>query len=442
MAIVLSCGAAFAGASPGDGGALLIDSVTVTGNERTSVEVVFAIAGISPGGRTTPNGILLAADRLRRSGLFRSVDFATRRGSERGHIRVAFSVRERGVEFGVGAGYQDLDSWYLIPAELRFDNRLGRGERTRLRLKIGYRVAGAEFLLDDRQIGAGPFGWGFSLSVFRHDRIYFDEKTEFTLPVGRSAVESHVEWRAGGRWSLTASAGIEGVSTGSVAVAKEGNDAAGIGAGEERSFGELPSDVASGVGDDRRVKFSLRLKWDSRSPRMVAGTPAAGVWGRATWEEVLGNRAAYAVLSVDGRVYRSLGPISFSGRLRGGVSGEEAPFYDRFYVGGIYTVRGFPNRSLSAPGGSTRFWAASVEMRAPLVGGRERPRLAGLLFIDAGDGWNGKAAGFTDAALAAGYGLRLRLPWVGWTGLDVGVPLSRSPLGESFHAHLSLGWTF
>ncbi len=131
-----------------------------------------------------------------------------------------------------------------------------------------------------------------------------------------------------------------------------------------------------------------------------------------------------------------MGAGVFGLRLRGGVIGESAPFYDRFYVGGLYTVRGFPSQSLTAPEGSTSFGSASLEYRAALIGRRDAPRLAGLLFVDGG------VTEGDDPAAAAGFGVRLRVPWLQSLGLDFGIPITESPVEEAFHANLSLGWSF
>jgi len=81
-------------------------------------------------------------------------------------------------------------------------------------------------------------------------------------------------------------------------------------------------------------------------------------------------------------------------------------------------------------------------VEAPLVGDPVRPRLAGLLFLDVGDSGSAATFALRDLAVAAGWGLRLRFWWLGWLGLDVGLPLSHSPVEESFHLHASIGWTF
>ena len=51
-------------------------------------------------------------------------------------------------------------------------------------------------------------------------------------------------------------------------------------------------------------------------------------------------------------------------------------------------------------------------------------------------------AGTYDVSAGAGIGLRLRVPWIGWLGLDVARPLTDSPVREAFHGNASIGMTF
>ncbi len=122
--------------------------------------------------------------------------------------------------------------------------------------------------------------------------------------------------------------------------------------------------------------------------------------------------------------------------------GDKAPFYDRLYLGGLYTVRGFPSQSLTRPEGDTWLWHANLEFRAPLLGEGPYPRLTGSLFLD-----TGQSGSFADnsrgtVATGVGWGMRLRIIDRIYLGLDAGRPLSDSPANEAFHGNLSLGWNF
>jgi outer membrane protein assembly factor BamA len=141
-------------------------------------------------------------------------------------------------------------------------------------------------------------------------------------------------------------------------------------------------------------------------------------------------------VTADLRAYRAVAGGALALRLRGGAVQSDAAFYDRYHLGGLYTVRGFPSQSLSPPEGDTRFWTAALEFRAPLAGRSDRPRVLGFVFADAGDG-DGKPA-----AASAGFGFRIRVPWFDSLGIDFGMPITESPVDEAFHANAALGWNF
>jgi len=145
----------------------------------------------------------------------------------------------------------------------------------------------------------------------------------------------------------------------------------------------------------------------------------------------------------DVRSYVPLGAeVQLAARLRAAACSYEAPFYSRYYVGGIYTVRGYASQSLTRPEGDLNLGAGSLELRHAWAGPAENPRFSGIAFVDAAVGWSGEPPSTSDLAWGAGIGFRVRLPWFGQVGLDAALPLSPSQLDESFHLHGSLGWSF
>lgn len=421
---------------------LVVEAIELEGATRTDLATVLRYLPLAPEQNVDPARLQEAVAELRASELFASVDFYTRPGSERGRIRLVLEVVEKGLEFRLGTGYQDLTGWYLIPAQLRFDNRLGRGEQLRLQLKLGYRLAGAELLFAEPRFGDGRNYWGVSAYGFGVTRLYSQAGIQIEHSVGRGGAEVHVGREVASHWTLEVGARSERVDADSVAQVAEDDEVRGVERGDDISFAELPAAVAQSVGETRRTVLHTHLTFDSRAPRRVVFTPTGGVWGRVRFEDYLRDDADHLSLTADVRGYRAVFGGVLAARARGGVIGREAAFYDRFYLGGLYTLRGVPSQSLSAPEGDTRFWSASLEFRGPLIGASAKPRLSGLLFVDAGDGWSRDLPTWDDVAVSAGYGLRLRLPWIGLLGLDFGAPLTESPRRESFRAAISLGWTF
>ena len=108
-----------------------------------------------------------------------------------------------------------------------------------------------------------------------------------------------------------------------------------------------------------------------------------------------------------------------------GYSGDAVPFYERFYLGGLYTLRGFGYREISPrepgytePVGGDTYWFGSVEYSLPII-----DRLRFAVFYDAGavqsDAYSYDFSNYSDNW---GVGLRLNLP-IGPLRLDYGIPI-------------------
>ena len=120
---------------------------------------------------------------------------------------------------------------------------------------------------------------------------------------------------------------------------------------------------------------------------------------------------------------------------RGGVvealNGDTVPFYDRFYLGGMYSLRGFEYRSISPrepgyaePVGGNSYWFGSVEYSLPLIESESGAGVRFAAFYDIGsvgvNPWSFNAGNFSDNW---GLGLRLNIPQLGPLRLDYGIPI-------------------
>jgi outer membrane protein insertion porin family len=214
---------------------------------------------------------------------------------------------------------------------------------------------------------------------------------------------------------------------------------------EDRRFDDLPQFMKPEIRRTTLTGFVVRIVRDTRD---LAMWPRAGSFVYLSIEAnntILGGDELFTRMELDARRHVGLGGWrSVSARVNAGITSRGAPYFDRFYIGGIHSIRGFRELSLSPASGHDGFWTASAELRVPLSGsGRDVPRLTGLLFVDAGQGWLRDVPLDTSTIEAAfGYGFRLRLPWVGILGLDVGIPVSDGTTGEIYRVHGSLGFSF
>jgi outer membrane protein insertion porin family len=111
-------------------------------------------------------------------------------------------------------------------------------------------------------------------------------------------------------------------------------------------------------------------------------------------------------------------------------STDSVPFFDRYYLGGINTLRGFDYRDVGprqpdSPGfhsnepiGGDTYWFGSAEYSIPII---DRVRFA--VFYDMGDvQYDPYTYSFSSFSSDWGFGVRLNLP-IGPLRLDYGIPL-------------------
>jgi outer membrane protein insertion porin family len=126
------------------------------------------------------------------------------------------------------------------------------------------------------------------------------------------------------------------------------------------------------------------------------------------------------------------------------LQSEDVPFYDRYYLGGLYSLRGFHYRSVSPrehgflePIGGDTYWFGSIEYSIPVI---ERLRFA--IFYDIGNvaadpyTWN-----MTEYDANWGVGIRLNLP-IGPLRLDYGIPTHHDQFnGSGGQFQFGVGYT-
>jgi len=140
---------------------------------------------------------------------------------------------------------------------------------------------------------------------------------------------------------------------------------------------------------------------------------------------------------------------------------QDVPFYDRYYLGGLYTLRGYRYRDIGPkelvnntelePVGGGTYWFGSAEYSVPII---ERVRLAA--FYDIGmvypkafsfapqHFFNPSTGTFVSTGTYAdnwGFGIRLNLP-IGPLRLDYGLPLTHDPsVSGSGRFQFGVGYT-
>ncbi len=94
----------------------------------------------------------------------------------------------------------------------------------------------------------------------------------------------------------------------------------------------------------------------------------------------------------------------------GGRLGEDLPFYEQFYLGGMETLRGYKENEFRGD----KVVLGSLELRVPLT-----KEILGSLFVDAGKAWS-KGSSIEDLKVGWGFGIRFKTP-IGLIRLNYGV---------------------
>ncbi len=430
--------------------ALVLQSIQIAGAKRTPDEIILGHITLAPGDEVTVEALESNRQRLLATDYFRYVNFSTRPGMERGTVILVVDVEERGFPtFETGFGYDDLRGWFLTLVGLRFDNAFGIESQFRMGLRLGFRVSGLDaewrtVTLDGRRLGVDA-----RAHVYNQRHLFFGSGPDDPTPWGGldwRRFEQDID-RAGAEGGIRYD--FDGNTALSFGLQVEANEPKG-GFEDPETDGEfeasdLPPELQTYSGKTTKTGAYFRVIRDTRNDDAY---PRSGSMVRLALESnttYLGGDHIFTKVNGDARKHISLGARRvFSSRIAAGVLTEGAPYYDRFYIGGNYTIRGFEEWSLSSTEGDDGFWCVNAELRVPLVESpRSQPKLTGLLFFDAGQSWRrDESLSASDVESALGYGMRLRLPWLGTLGLDAGVPLTEGRTGDPFRVHVLLGFSF
>ncbi|MFN8547414.1 MAG: BamA/TamA family outer membrane protein [Candidatus Eisenbacteria bacterium] len=413
-----------------------LERVEIEGKHRTDDWRILRRLALTPGEPIDATRLLQAKRALEQTGFFREVTVHTRPGSAPEQVIAVFGVEERSPHLRFGAGYEDLSGWYLLPVQVVADNLTGREESLRLSARLGYRLAGAALELGHETRGGGR--WDLALSSATSDRVYYVDQLEVAQSVHEDLRRLRVEAPLGQSLTLEGSLTEGRAWADSSARVYAADDTERRKHNQSIPFEDLPREVQSDLGRRDLVRLGLALGLDARGG---PGLTQRGTRGRLRIHWTVDGDAVYPGGDLDLRGYRPIGPgAALASRLHLVLASSRAPFYERPYLGGLYSVRGFPSQSLSPPGGDLGTLTGSIELRVPWVGAADRPRLSALVFADGGVGWRHAAP--DDLSLGAGVGFRWRVPLLDHLGLDLGYPLTDTPAHEAFHVNGSLGWSF
>jgi len=428
---------------------LRLESLEIAGNWKTREAVIRHLAELAPGDPLNADSVGRVRERLLASGYFGEVEISTRPGLERGRVVMRVSLVERHLPYlDTGFGYRDPEGWYLTLIGLRSENPFGLGGRVRAGLQLGFRSAGGDVDLRLPLRSDGLLDLRLHLRGVDEQLLWYENEPgwkglydEHRLDLKRQEAELGCIWRPREGFRLELGVAARSALPGEAGENRDTN--------EEVPPYRLPTLFREEAGRQELHGLTLGLRLGDGG---MDGRPGHSLHLRGRWvDPALGGDRGYSRWTLALRsTTRFASGHGIALGLRAGLVGAAAPYYERFRLGGSYSVRGFRDHGLSPPEGHDALVTAAGEYRFPVLnraGGGTR--LSGLVFVDAGRGWLENLPTLAEPdidyerlQLGAGYGLRLHLPWIGIIGFDVGLPVTAGITGEPVWYYLTLGQTF
>ena len=416
---------------------LILEKIEIVGNKKTSETVIYEHLSIRPGDAIDPFILDMNRRALEQSNFFKSVDFSSRPGSQKGNIIIVIEVEERKWPyFQFEGGHADLAGWYFVPASLRFDNLFGGGNLLSLRWFVGDEINRLILNFRLNSLFSRTAYLDFDLHTTNQRFIHYISDIKTTQNVEYGGMRVRINGKKG--WSRHTILGYR-------AETYQPDDFIRIDYnGAEIPADLLPPSVSDYLTETRIRAFTLDLTTDSRDNKIY---PRRGFWGAATGMisgDGFGSEVNFSKLTADARFFAPVSKYNVLAlHLKAGTASDATPFYERFFLGGANSLRGYGARRLTPVGWGTKLLLSHTEFRFPLSSrGFPNHKASGAVFFDAGGIWlPDQQVKIEDFYASIGLGVRIRLPVIGLTRMDFAFPLNRIDEND-FQFHLSLGHMF
>jgi outer membrane protein assembly complex protein YaeT len=402
------------------GPACVFGDVRIEGTEKVDASVVRREVAFRPNAPFQESLLDRTRGNLRALKLFQSVEIDEETTGKRVDIRIRLQEQApREVRLGVGFDTEEL---LRGTAGWRHYNFLG-GAR-----QLGF-TARASFL--QRAIAADFLQPHFPVADSRTTVVFGQfQLDDVTFTLDQTRVSPRIDWQVTPALAVFVFHRLEYDSLSDV---------------DDDVANALPEAVES---DGILSGLAVGVEWNGTDDQR---NPTRGFATSAIVEPVgglLGGDFDFVRLTWEGRAYqRLIGRLVGAARLRLGAadpvgSSDEIPLFERFYSGGINSVRGYGRwrigpRADDDPLGGRTLVEASIELRHPIT-----DAFTGAVFLDAGQvSLRSYDFPFDDLRYGAGLGMRYHSP-VGPISFDLGFPFQPPGDDEPWQVHVGLGSTF
>ncbi|HEX8324843.1 MAG TPA: BamA/TamA family outer membrane protein, partial [Tepidisphaeraceae bacterium] len=318
----------------------------------------------------------------------------------------------------------DITNWPRSFSDLGGDKSfVGAGQTLRLTFEPGTEATNASIRFTEPYLLDQPYSISVEAYLRNREREYYDDN------------------RIGGRVSLGHR--FNDIYSGSVALRLEQVDISHIRDKPIRAF-----EILEEQGSHSLTSVTLAVRRDTTTGGLL---PSKGTNTQAAWESVglLGGEYTFQRLTLSHDRYYTLFSdlldrrtiLAFHGDA-GYIAGD-APFFERFYAGGINSIRGFSFRGVTPRSGPNDdriggdFSATgSAEVSYPLY----EEIVRGVAFVDVGTVESDFEVGTIRTAIGTGF--RISLPLLGQVpiAIDFALPLTKNGEDDVQVLSFSLGF--
>lgn len=410
-----------------------IERIAIAGNPKTRDKVIRREMRISESGLYSATGLRRSKQNLMNLGFFEEVNIATVKGSASDKLNVTVDVKEKPTgTFSIGGGYSSLDG-FIGQGSVQQANFLGLGLKANLSASIGgssqtYALGLTDpYFLDTK--------WTLGGDIYRSERDY----TDYT----RRLVGGDIK----GGYPINDYIGTFMMYK--YEIKDLFNESTAYKTLNTTDPGNYP------LGETTTSSLYSSITHNNTDYRM---DPSTGTINSFSVEYAgLGGDNKYARFIMDNTIFYPLyRKLVASTKLTLGYIrevGKPIPIDEKFYLGGIYSLRGYRSRSVSPTDPATPVLGSSVvylggnkevignvEMTFPLL---SEVGLKGVLFFDYGNSFNEKSAVFNSMLMSYGWGVRWASP-IGPLRLEYGIPINPRSVIDSSSGRLefSIGSMF
>ncbi len=395
-----------------------IDRIQISGNTKTRDKVIRRQMKIVEGDLYSASKLKESRRRVNNLGFFEEVNVTTARGKDDSEMELNVEVKERPTgTFSLGAGYSSVDG-IVAQGSIAQDNFLGYGWKLNLAGSFGGRSTTYQVGLYDPYFLDTDYSLGFDIYRTRREWTDFTQKTtggaiKFGMPINEDTRANFVY-----RYEQKEILDVDATATKTLRDQEGNHTTSSIYAAINRNTTDYHLDPSSGYVSEASIEY-------------------AGLGGTEKFAKYILDYRHFFPFKW-GTVFSVHGQMGYLMK----VSSEEIPVDERFYLGGINSMRGFKSREVGPydvdndeyTGGDKSAYM-NLEYVFPLL---KDMGLKGVVFFDAGNAWDENEEYFSTVRYSAGGGIRWLSP-MGPLRLEYGYNLDPEDYESDSQFEFSIG---